>query len=320
MPDDNRLAVAVIGAGKMAYDCLSQMLARDRLDTRLLITSCEEDHGSRRLAALCAGHGIRLLSASDPNDDIAVGALEAERPVLIFNINSLAILRRRALAVPPGGIINFHNGPLPGYAGVNIPTWVVWNGEDQHGVTWHFMTDSIDSGNIITQNMFPVSPDETASGLMFKCILNGIELFGDVLDRVLAGDRTGRPQTGVRSYFGRHDVPNDAVLELRWDAATLDRFLRAFDYRPFLSPTPYPRLRTDAGEIRVARAVVLPRGDGARTTTGTVMEVTGDLRIATCDGVLVIKSVVDPAGRSDSLQDVMIRHRLAPGSRLPLGA
>lgn len=315
-----RLAVAVIGAGKMACDCVDRMLARDGIDTRLVITSAGEDHWCRRLAALCAKHEIRLISAADPNDDAVVGVLEDLQPDLAFNINSLTILRRRVLSAAPGGMINFHNGPLPAYAGLNIPTWVIWNDESRHGVTWHFMTAGIDSGNILAQSAFPVSPDETASSLMFKCILAGIELFEHTLDRVISGDRTGTPQMGDRSYYGRRDVPNDGVLELGWDVATLDRFLRAFDYWPFPNPVAYPRLQTGAGEIRIARATVLSSGAAATVVTGTVIESADDIRLATRGGELVIQSVVDPAGRTLSLEEVAARHGLESGSRLPVGA
>jgi len=315
-----RLAVAIIGSGKMACDCVNRILARDRVDTRLLITSSGDDHWCRRLATLCASHAIRLISVRDPNEETAVRMLEDLQPDLAFNINNLAILRRRMLAATAGGIVNFHNGPLPAYAGLNIPTWVIWNGEARHGVTWHFMNTGIDSGNILAQTNFPVRPDETASSLMFKCILEGTALFEDALDRVTTGDRSGTPQTGDRSYYGRHDVPNDGVLELGWDVATLDRFLRALDYWPYPNPVAYPRLRTSAGEIRIARATVLSSGVAAAATTGTVIEAADDIRLATRGGVLVIRSVVDPDGRTLPLEEIVARHRLEPGSRLPVDA
>ena len=45
--------------------------------------------------------------------------------------------------------INFHDGPLPGYAGLNVTTWALLAGEREHAVTWHLMTADVDAGEIV---------------------------------------------------------------------------------------------------------------------------------------------------------------------------
>ena len=52
------------------------------------------------------------------------------------------------LALAARGAINFHDGPLPRYAGLNAPVWAILNREPAHGVTWHLIEGGIDEGDI----------------------------------------------------------------------------------------------------------------------------------------------------------------------------
>ena len=50
--------------------------------------------------------------------------------------------------------INFHDSPLPKYAGLYPSTFGILNNERQWGCTWHFMSDRVDKGDIISQKNF----------------------------------------------------------------------------------------------------------------------------------------------------------------------
>ena len=42
------------------------------------------------------------------------------------------------------GAVNFHDGPLPAYAGLNAPVWAILNREATHGITWHLIEGGIE--------------------------------------------------------------------------------------------------------------------------------------------------------------------------------
>ena len=64
----------------------------------------------------------------------------------LFSITNLSVLPEEVIALPTRGAINFHDGPLPEYAGLNTPVWALLHGQAGHGVTWHTMTASVDGG------------------------------------------------------------------------------------------------------------------------------------------------------------------------------
>ena len=50
------------------------------------------------------------------------------------------MIRPDVLAKARLGGINFHDGPLPRYAGLYVTAWALMNRETSHGVTWHVET------------------------------------------------------------------------------------------------------------------------------------------------------------------------------------
>ena len=66
---------------------------------------------------------------------------------LLLNVHSLYLIARRTVvAAPRIGSFNLHPGPLPEYAGLNTPSWAIYNGEREHGVTVHWMEPGVDTG------------------------------------------------------------------------------------------------------------------------------------------------------------------------------
>lgn len=64
--------------------------------------------------------------------------------------------------MPPMGTINLHGSLLPQYRGAAPINWAVINGEKETGVTTFKLQHEIDTGNILLQDRFPVSPEDTA--------------------------------------------------------------------------------------------------------------------------------------------------------------
>ncbi|MCZ7669919.1 MAG: formyltransferase family protein [Chloroflexi bacterium] len=94
--------------------------------------------------------------------NLAAELQEREPFDYLFSITNLAILPEALLVLPQKGAINFHDGPLPRYAGLYATSWALLNQELIHGVTWHTMTAAVDEGLLLKQQLFPHSGRETA--------------------------------------------------------------------------------------------------------------------------------------------------------------
>jgi methionyl-tRNA formyltransferase len=174
------------------------------------------------------------------HDDVNLKVLDEIQPDWIFNINCYQYLRPIVLSKAKCGVINFHNGPLPRYGGVNIPTWVILNGEQQHGVTWHLVNEAIDAGDILEQSTFELSSKVTAAQLMVKCIQEGIRLFEENWIHWIEGKTAPRVQIGERLYFGLKDkVLNKGLLSSNNTCIDWDRTVRALHLFPYPNDVAY---------------------------------------------------------------------------------
>ena len=81
--------------------------------------------------------GARTLAASDVAFD------------WLFSIANLEMIPESVLARAKAGAVNFHDGPLPRYAGLNAPVWAILAGETAHGITWHMIEGGIDEGDVL---------------------------------------------------------------------------------------------------------------------------------------------------------------------------
>ena len=197
----------------------------------------ERGHRPVGIYATAAGEAA-ALSAWGPcatEAEMTPGRFVAAHPAdVLISAANRHVLDAAALAAPRLGCVNYHNGPLPDYAGLRATAWAVLNGERTHGVTWHRMDGGIDTGGILAQRMFGLGAEETTASLNARCTAAAIGCLDALFGCIEAGDLAGRSQgDGARRYFGRGDVAPDAgVIDWTWPAARVVRLVRACTWGP----------------------------------------------------------------------------------------
>ena len=83
----------------------------------------------------------------------------------LFSIVNGIILTKEHLKMARLGSINYHDSPLPKFAGVHATTWSIMQEEKKHGITWHFITEGIDEGDIVYQSEWQTFANETTLSL-----------------------------------------------------------------------------------------------------------------------------------------------------------
>ncbi len=240
-----------------------------------------------------AERGVRVL----PNTAALLAAQDLRPFDYLFSITNLSVLSAEVIALPTRAAINFHDGPLPEYAGLNTPIWALLNNESQHGITWHAMTDKVDEGDILTQRRFDVSAHETALTLNTKCFEAGIAGFEELVAGLGDGSLHGRPQSSApHHYFGRKDRP-EAACAIRWDqpADKIATLVRALDFGTYANPLGSAKA-VASGRLLVVNEVRVLEGasgaapgrivavDDSAITVATATEDIQLLRLETLDG------------------------------------
>ena len=257
------------------------------------------------IAQWARGNGI---AHGDPSEipDIAFDYL--------FSVANLEVLDMRLVRRAAKLAINFHDGPLPRYAGLNATSWAILAGEATHGITWHEMTERVDAGRIVKQVHFPIANDETALGLNARCYEAGLTAFAEIAHDAARGDLQLASQTGERSFFARDRKPDAlGTIDFAKPARAIATLVRALDYGTYANAL--ARAKVLWGDrlllVREAREAEATAG----TMPGSVVAVDGKtIRVATSDGdvVLAIDGAELPRiGEVLSPIDAQLRDRLA---------
>jgi folate-dependent phosphoribosylglycinamide formyltransferase PurN len=128
------------------------------------------------------------------NDEGARAVLRSLRPAITV-VCGTRILDRRTLASMNGPVVNFHAGITPLYRGVHGGYWALAEGRpDLVGSTIHLIDPGIDTGSIVVQAHFPVTPRDTFVTYPYLHVAAVLEPLAEVVAGALAGDEVvGKP-------------------------------------------------------------------------------------------------------------------------------
>jgi methionyl-tRNA formyltransferase len=144
------------------------------------------------------------------------------------------IIPQEIISIPRIGVINIHPSLLPKYRGPAPTVWVLMNGEEETGVSSHFIEDErIDSGRIIAQSRLGIDAVDTNGTLRFKLAKLSEEVLFETVTQVLNKGKEKFPkQDESRASYYPKPSPKDAEIDVRKPMREILNKIRAM--------TPYP--------------------------------------------------------------------------------
>lgn len=270
-------------------------------------------------ASLAVNHWAKEknLRQISPKADI-VGILKQEPFDLFFSIDNFYKVPNEILTLPQIYAINFHDAPLPRYAGNNATNWALMNQETMHGITWHVMTDVIDAGDILKQKTFPISDEETALTLNAKCYEKSIEGFTELIDE-LAENRV-KPVLQClekRTFFPRWKRPRAAgMIDWNHSADQIYAMFRALDFGSYPNPLGLPKLFLGDQAVIVRQLEVLK--SEYTEAPGTITLVTNEnINVATGTQEVALRNFISFNGEPLYPLDFLAKCGLREGNKLP---
>ena len=91
-------------------------------------------------------------------------------PDIIASVYYRNIIRKRVIDRAKIGSFNVHPSLLPTHRGCSSTPWAIIEGDQITGVTFHYIDEGIDTGNIILQAAIQIDPQETQGSLFNKCM------------------------------------------------------------------------------------------------------------------------------------------------------
>ena len=155
------------------------------------------------VAELAASRNIPVYAPDNINHPLWIKRIQALAPDILFSFNYRNLVRKPILDIPPLGCLNLHGSLLPKYRGRVPINWVLVNGEEETGVSLHYMTTRPDDGDIVGQKRIKISPEDTARALHEKAAKAAALLLDELLPRLKAGTAPRLPQDHSKAtYYG----------------------------------------------------------------------------------------------------------------------
>lgn len=151
-------------------------------------------------------------------------------PKIIFSISNIYLFKDELIKFP---IINYHNALLPCHPGRNAEAWTIFSQDAVAGVTWHFVENKVDAGDIILQEEVPMHDRMTAIQLLSQQTKTAYKMFDSILIDIfekhsLKGHKQ-IPMENTKFHFS-WERPNNGLLDLSWSTRKMSAFLRSMDY------------------------------------------------------------------------------------------
>jgi methionyl-tRNA formyltransferase len=310
------MRLVMLGTGPFAVPTL-QALAASEHDVALAVA--RPPRGRERVASpiqlAAESLGIEVWLPESVNMTESQTRLTSLAVDLLVVCDYGEILKRDTLATTRLGGINLHGSLLPKYRGAAPVQWAIIRGEAETGNSVIQMTPGLDAGPCLGQQRTPIDPDEDAATLEARLAAMGVELVLDIVDQLAAGTTQPIEQDAALASKAPRLAKEHGAIDWSRSAAEIKDLVRgvrpwprAYTYWHRVDASDAPPLRLNVDRVDVTTIE-------AAAAVGTVVEVEGQLVVASREGAVEILELQPAGKRSMSAADFLRGNRVAVGDR-----
>ena len=154
------------------------------------------------------------------------------KPDLLVSFAYGRIFGPKFLALFPLGGINIHPSLLPKYRGPSPVQAAILNRDSVTGITIQELALEMDSGGIITAQMFQLTGKETSLSLSLKMAELAAEMLPSALKKIADGTCEPVPQNHSGASYCSLVKRDDGIIDWNLSAAEIEAKIRAYDIWP----------------------------------------------------------------------------------------
>lgn len=178
------MKIAFIGGVKFSHELLSTMLSNG---WNVSVVFSYEDSKKKyysdidSFTELTKKYGVKHVQVNNINDDENIQILKEIEPDLILVMGWSQLLKNEIIKIPKLGVIGSHPTELPKYRGRAPLTWTIIKNLKESALTFFYIDEGIDDGDILDQRKFNISDEDDATSLYEKMTTLGKEMLLDNL-------------------------------------------------------------------------------------------------------------------------------------------
>ena len=231
----------------------------------------------------------------------AIDALSGLAPDLAVVVAYGKLLPRELLKIPAHGCINIHASILPKYRGAAPIQWAVLNGEKTTGVTSMYLSEGMDTGDIISVKTTDIFENETAGELYERLGDLGAELLSETIFAIADGSAGRTPQDNADATYAPPLTKEMSPID--WNKTASEILCQIHG----LNPWPMATMELGGVVLKIYSAVGAYAGVSA--AVGTVLSADKEgLKIACKEGSVLITELQPPGGKRMAASDYLRGH------------
>ena len=207
-----------------------------------------------------------------------------KQPDIIITCAYGQIIPEALLNYPKYGCINVHGSLLPKLRGGAPIHHAIINGEKETGITIMYMDKAMDSGDIISQKILPILPEDNLDTLYEKMSLLGANLLQETLPDIIAGKNNRIKQDEKLVTFGYNITKEEEKINFNNSSLKIHNQIRG------LSSIPGAYCYLDEKRLKIYASTLT--NDKSKDTPGTISKIdkTG-IYLSTKDNLLKITDI-----------------------------
>jgi len=291
MKNENRITCIVVGEGNLPQKCMA-ILKEHGININALVSGDEWLIQENASECFPKYRNLSNLSVFEPVD-------------YIFSINNSLILKQQFTSLASIMAINYHDAPLPRYAGMYASNWAIMNGETEHGVSWHEVVDKIDAGDIVAQQMIPVLENDTALSINTRCFEASLNCFSELVNAIVNNKLKPIAQNlDNRTYYPLAARPETfGLITSDMTAKSIDTLIRATNFSShYANEFTLPLLYLNHEYFVVAKASVNFEQKGK---TGQIAEYNGKTGFYCVNGLVFPEVLYNKNGVKTPIEDLL---------------
>ena len=245
--------------------------------------------------------GIPVWQPKKVREPEFIDLLREQKPDMIVVAAFGQIIPKAVLELPPYGCLNIHGSLLPKYRGASPIQQAIINGDEETGVTIMRMDEGLDTGDIISTKVIPLTGEETGGSLFDDISAAGAELLLETIPSVFAGTAgyTKQPAESPTPYAAM--LKKEAgLLDFGKSAEELERLVRG------LCPWPGAYTYLNGKTLKIWKSRVSDT-DETSGTPGQILRADPSGIAVSCGSGVLVLTEVQLEGRKKMAVDAFLR-------------
>lgn len=230
------MRIVFVGAIQFSRHCLEEILRIGGHVVAVLTLAKERarNHSDyadlSEVASQCAVPIYQIKNINEPDNIELIRSLQ---PDVIFIFGWSQLIARQILEIPPLGCIGTHPALLPRNRGRHPIIWTLYEGLEEGGLTFFYLDEGPDSGDLLWQKRFSITLQDDAGTLYEKIKILASEAIREFLPQLEQGRAPRIAQDHSQATYWRKRTEKDG--EIHWERTTMEAYnlIRALT-RPYV--------------------------------------------------------------------------------------